>query len=128
MSIAARSALICQMEPALERELKAALDHPAIQLKACSCKDPALCAIEIATTHPDVVFISSHVSLANLLQQVSRKVPVIVVSRNPETNEWLDAIEAGAADYCAPPFESAQLRWILQGAARHPDLVNANAA
>ena len=30
-----------------------------------------------------------------------------------ETQEWLDALEAGAADYCAAPFEPVQLRWLL---------------
>ena len=40
-------------------------------------------------------------------------VPVVVVSRLPETDDWLDALEAGAADYCAAPFEPVQLRWLL---------------
>ena len=39
--------------------------------------------------------------------------PVVVVSRLPDVSGWLDALEAGAADYCAAPFESIQLRWIL---------------
>ncbi|MBZ2180880.1 MAG: hypothetical protein ACK58M_28325 [Acidobacteriota bacterium] len=38
---------------------------------------------------------------------------VIATSRLPETGEWLDALEAGAADYCAAPFEATQLRWLL---------------
>jgi DNA-binding response OmpR family regulator len=40
--------------------------------------------------------------------------PVIVVSRLPETDEWLDALEAGAADYCAAPFEIIHLRWLFE--------------
>ncbi len=40
-------------------------------------------------------------------------VPVVVVSRLPDTDDWLDALEAGAADYCAAPFEPVQLRWLL---------------
>jgi len=40
-------------------------------------------------------------------------IPVVVVSRLPETDDWLDALEAGAADYCAAPFEPVQLRWLL---------------
>lgn len=39
--------------------------------------------------------------------------PVVVVSDYPDVNGWLDALEAGAADYCAAPFEAIQLRWIL---------------
>lgn len=38
---------------------------------------------------------------------------VVVVSRAPDVKGWLDALEAGAADYCAAPFESIQLRWIV---------------
>jgi DNA-binding response OmpR family regulator len=38
---------------------------------------------------------------------------IVVVSRLPEVMDWLDAIEAGADDYCAPPFEPVQIRWIL---------------
>lgn len=41
-------------------------------------------------------------------------VPVVVVSRLPEVNVWLDALEAGAADYCASPFEAIHLRWLLE--------------
>ncbi|MBA3975971.1 MAG: hypothetical protein C0504_17330 [Candidatus Solibacter sp.] len=39
--------------------------------------------------------------------------PIVVVSRAGEVAIWLDALEAGAADYCAPPFEPTQIRWIL---------------
>ena len=40
--------------------------------------------------------------------------PVVVVSRLPEVQGWLDALEAGAADYCAAPFETVQISWILK--------------
>ena len=46
--------------------------------------------------------------------------PVVVVSPRPEISDWLDAIEAGATDYCAPPFESSHLRWILESASKSP--------
>ncbi|HNY41256.1 MAG TPA: hypothetical protein PKJ41_12710 [Bryobacteraceae bacterium] len=46
--------------------------------------------------------------------------PVVVVSRVPDMSGWLDALEAGASDYCAAPFESIQLRWILDAHLRHP--------
>lgn len=39
---------------------------------------------------------------------------MVVVSRVPEVNDWLDAMDAGAADYCAAPFEKEQLDWILE--------------
>jgi DNA-binding NtrC family response regulator len=39
--------------------------------------------------------------------------PVVVATRMPETRQWLDALEAGAADYCGAPFENLQVRWIM---------------
>lgn len=39
---------------------------------------------------------------------------VIAVSRLPEEQEWLKAIELGAIDYFAPPFEQSQVRWLIQ--------------
>lgn len=49
--------------------------------------------------------------LISMLRAV--KMPVVVVSRLPEVNDWLDAIEAGAADYCSAPIEREQIDWIL---------------
>lgn len=52
--------------------------------------------------------------------------PVVVVSRAPDVTGWLDALEAGAADYCAAPFESIHLRWILDAHLRQPMLSTAH--
>ncbi|OYW10299.1 MAG: hypothetical protein B7X34_04910 [Acidobacteriia bacterium 12-62-4] len=55
-------------------------------------------------------------SLASLLQATAQQRPrlrIIATSRLPETAEWLDSVEAGAADYCAAPFEATQIRWLL---------------
>ncbi len=54
-----------------------------------------------------------------------RGLPVVVVSRLPEVEGWLDALEDGAADYCAAPFEPVQLRWLLD---THTRVRNAYAA
>ncbi len=43
---------------------------------------------------------------------------VIVVNRLPESGRWLDALELGAADYCGAPFETTQIRWLLEGVMR----------
>jgi DNA-binding NtrC family response regulator len=42
--------------------------------------------------------------------------PFVVVSRVPNTKEWLDALEAGATDYCAGPFGIRQIRWLMESA------------
>ncbi|HLK47526.1 MAG TPA: hypothetical protein VKT49_05290 [Bryobacteraceae bacterium] len=52
----------------------------------------------------------------NLLHDDYPGLPVIVVTRLPETHHWLDALDAGATDYCGAPFERVQLRWILDSA------------
>jgi response regulator RpfG family c-di-GMP phosphodiesterase len=42
--------------------------------------------------------------------------PFVVVTRIPETSDWLDALEAGATDYCSGPFESHQINWLMESA------------
>ena len=68
----------------------------------------------------DVVFCSSdqreYRRLLDAIERSSLQVPVVVVSRIPETSEWLDAIEAGANDYCAAPFERQHVSWLVQSA------------
>ena len=62
----------------------------------------------------DVVF-SSHEALF-ALKTARPGQPFIVVTRLPEVNDWLDALEAGATDYCAAPFEHRQVRWLMDNA------------
>lgn len=65
----------------------------------------------------DLVFCpAAAAALAEVLAVTAAQRPglrVIATSRLPETGEWLDAVEAGAADYCAAPFEATQIRWLL---------------
>ncbi len=49
-----------------------------------------------------------------------RSLPVVVVAQDPTELAWLDAMDAGAADYVAPPFERAQLRWVVDTNLRLP--------
>jgi FixJ family two-component response regulator len=44
------------------------------------------------------------------------RLPVVIVSRLPEVSEWLDALDAGAADYCAAPFEHQHMSWLIESA------------
>ena len=46
------------------------------------------------------------------------ELPVVVVTRMPEVRGWLDALEAGASDYCGAPFEATQVRWVLDSSLR----------
>jgi len=63
----------------------------------------------------DIVFCSDNCEdLPGVLAAAkARKLPVVIVTRHPNVNDWLNAMDAGASDYAAPPFEPKQLRWIL---------------
>jgi DNA-binding NtrC family response regulator len=68
----------------------------------------------------DVVFCSAEPGeyrrLLDALKRCGISLPVVVVSRIPETSEWLDALDAGATDYCAAPFEREHISWLVQSA------------
>jgi DNA-binding response OmpR family regulator len=72
----------------------------------------------------DLVFLSGdrrdYLSALRSIRSYHNAPPVIVVTRLPETSDWLDSLEAGAADYCSAPFEPVQIRWILDSALSHP--------
>jgi DNA-binding response OmpR family regulator len=71
----------------------------------------------------DIVFAggepSYYLSLLRLLRAARPSLPFVVVTRMPETTAWLDALEAGATDYCSAPFESRQLHWVMESALPH---------
>jgi CheY-like chemotaxis protein len=70
---------------------------------------------------PQAVFISGdHTEFCKtitLLRQKDPKLPVVVVTRQPGAKHWLDALEAGATDYCGAPFERVQVRWMMESLA-----------
>jgi DNA-binding NtrC family response regulator len=71
----------------------------------------------------ELVFCSSlrkrYLAFLEAVARFKPNLPVVVVSRVPEVADWLDAIEAGASDYCAAPFETNQIQWILDSALKH---------
>jgi DNA-binding response OmpR family regulator len=73
----------------------------------------------------DVVFCSHDKAVYSRLVRQYAPVPVIIATRLPEMADWLDALETGAADYCAAPFEPTQLRWLMD---THAPLVRHAAA
>ena len=107
--------LLLGLEEPLDRELQRVLrtqnrtvhTHPRQPVEASR--------VLIERLRPDLVFLGGDWRSG---VELLRAAPVVVVSRRPEISDWLDAIEAGAADYCAPPFESSHLRWILESACR----------
>jgi DNA-binding NtrC family response regulator len=107
--------LLFGLDPALADELRSILSHhDVVESRAGSS---SACASEIDEGSPDVVFCGSGRRCRETALRavaISRPwTPVIVASRQPETSDWLDALEAGAADYCSAPFEKHQISWIL---------------
>jgi DNA-binding NarL/FixJ family response regulator len=68
----------------------------------------------------DIVFAggepSQYLSLLRRVREERPALPFVVVTRVPETTAWLDALEAGATDYCSSPFESRQIHWLMESA------------
>jgi len=68
----------------------------------------------------DIVFASGegeqYLALLKRVRAANSALPFVVVTRLPETSHWLDALEAGATDYCSAPFEPHQLRWLMESA------------
>jgi DNA-binding NtrC family response regulator len=59
----------------------------------------------------------------DIVRQLTGRRPglrVVLVNRLPENARWLDALDLGAADYCGAPFESVQMRWLVDSVLRHP--------
>ena len=48
------------------------------------------------------------------------EIPVIAVTEQPDTGQWIDALEQGAVDYCSAPFEEGEVIWTLATALRLP--------
>ncbi len=53
--------------------------------------------------------------LLEAIRQKKPGLPLVVVSMRPEVSQWVDTLEAGATDYCSPPFESKYIDWMLDG-------------
>ena len=72
----------------------------------------------VMNTRADIIFCGPDPNLVGELRTAKPCAAIVVVSRDAEVNPWLDAIEAGATDYCAAPFETAQVRWIVESSMR----------
>jgi DNA-binding NarL/FixJ family response regulator len=59
---------------------------------------------------------AQYLSLLSRVRDASPNLPVVVVTRIPDTNHWLDALEAGARDYCSLPIVTPHLHWIVESA------------
>ncbi|MBI5082990.1 MAG: hypothetical protein HZB13_00100 [Acidobacteria bacterium] len=101
----ARKALLYELDGTLGNALGKTLDR---------------CGWEPVTVASDQKLARAEIVFCNFTREVLaaalcrfKNLPVVVVSRLPEVDGWLDALEAGAADYCAAPFDAVQIGWLL---------------
>ena len=50
------------------------------------------------------------------LRELDLQIPLIVLSRCGCEKEWVEVLEAGAFDFLVPPYNSAQIRAVLEHA------------
>jgi DNA-binding NtrC family response regulator len=109
-----RQALLFELDESLAAPLTSAL---------AECQWQAVSAQKMPrNSQPGIVFCSPDREVLARAFHSCANLPVVVVSRLPEVDGWLDALEAGAADYMAAPFETPQLRWLLQTHTEKPRL------
>lgn len=119
--------LLIGLDDSLASELGKALSRLASKVQSCNV--PSAEKVEQAQlTAADCVFCPSEAhQLQSLLQSLHDRcpgLPVIAVTRHPDDFEWIRAMDAGATDYCATPFEPRQVDWILQNSLRHDRLAS----
>jgi DNA-binding NtrC family response regulator len=113
------TAVVYGLESVLAEPLTAALVRSGTTVYQLSeDSGPEQCATLAEHVAADVIFCGDETrGYRPVLDAVaSRRRPpaVVVVGRLGDAERWLDALEAGAFDYCAPPLEADQLLWVLE--------------
>jgi DNA-binding NtrC family response regulator len=116
------SVLLAGLEAALAEELRQTLSLFRLRVQVEDPSNADDMAKLVESSSADLVFCPAEKdqrkSLLSAARKQGPKKQVVVVSRIPQVTDWLDAIEDGAVDYCAAPFEPNQMQWILQSALR----------
>ncbi len=103
---------------AVASQLALALEVPRPAIRTQFVPDD--CAAFLSQSDVEFIFCAaepaSYLPLLEAARRVKPGLRVIVVSESADVSGWLEALESGAADYCAPPFETAQMHWILESA------------
>ena len=102
-NICAPRAILLGLEPDLETELAASLRSASFAVSH-GAGSPVACGGGLVFCPLGTVFAAAKAAFPDL--------PVVIVSRLPETGEWIEALELGAADYIATPFETVQMQWL----------------
>ena len=96
-----------QTQAALTRVLDR-LEHEVLISRS---KLPVTADVVICSGDDDCSF-----DLVRSIRKTRPALPIVVVTHRPEMGKWLDALDAGAADYFSEPFEEGQVRWVLAAA------------
>ncbi|MCS6952644.1 MAG: hypothetical protein RMK57_13865 [Bryobacterales bacterium] len=115
------TAVLYHLEDGVEESLTAALVRLGVTVYRMGARhSPAQCVALAQQIDAEVIFCGDdrmqYRTLVEAAATHGSPAAVVVISRLPDTNDWLDALEAGVFDYCAAPFEAAQLRWLLESA------------
>lgn len=113
------------LEESLATELREALSRCSHASVSDNMESPGLTLAVLAIESADLIFCGPSLETVKTLRAQSPNTSIVVVSRLPEVMDWLDAMEAGADDYCAPPFEDSHIRWILANNLRQASRVAA---
>jgi DNA-binding NtrC family response regulator len=101
----------------LTEELAGELQQPLTDF--CQIHSESHCMKAVAASPAQIIFCGADIRTVTKLRETKPQASIVVVSRHPEVSDWLDSIEAGATDYCAAPFETAQMKWILETSMRN---------
>jgi DNA-binding NtrC family response regulator len=118
--IAEMNVVLCGLEAPLAAQLTEAVSRFANVRHVRSAGSIPECVGYVERTGAGVVFCGAdprhYCALLKALKRRSLKPNVVVASRLPDVSAWLHALEHGAANYCAAPFEACDIRWILEAA------------
>ena len=112
--------LIVGLDEPLASELGRSLRELRHSVLSEAFTSSADCLASIGRVGADLVFCGTdreqYQTILQDLRHHGYTVPVVVASRLPETGDWLDAMDAGACDYCGAPFEPHLVQRIVENA------------
>lgn len=110
------------LDPAIARDLEAVLPRKSTAVTRSVPTNLLAFLRVLQESRPDVLFCPArHRHLNEILERASaERLPVVVVTRDPDAREWIEAMDAGATDYVAAPFHREQIAWVLQSSLLQP--------
>jgi DNA-binding NtrC family response regulator len=103
------------LEDTLSRQLEEALTDYRLQTCARMPDTPGKCTRMVRDSGAQAVFGPADPDAMKMLLDAVTQcgLPFIAVSHTADVRQWLDAMDLGAADCAAPPFEPRHMDWML---------------